>query len=175
MTSIWIGWVDNSNSETGFTLSDNSSNAVTLAANTNSYTWTVSAGTSKCFEVRAFNGAGASPWTSWACAGPTPTPTPQPTQCYLATSTNVTVYSGTGWTGSSVYLNFARGDVNNVTNLPWTPKSFTDPNSASHIVMMAGKDGSGNPTHYETAQSDISNISGQSSTGWSVRAYVKGC
>lgn len=72
-------------------------------------------------------------------------------------------------------LNFGQGDVNNVTNLPWTPKSFSDPNSASHIVMFAGQNGTGNPTHYETAQSDISNISGQSTTGWSVRAYVKGC
>jgi eukaryotic-like serine/threonine-protein kinase len=170
-TTIWIGWVDNSNSETGFTLSDNSSNAVTLAANTNSYTWTVSAGTSKCFEVRAFNGAGASSWTSWACAT-TPIPVTRPP---CASSTNLYVYSGTGWTGSSVYLNFPSGDVNNVTNLPWTPKSFSDPNSASHIVMMAGKDGSGNPTHYDSAQSDISNISNQSATGWSVRAYVKTC
>jgi hypothetical protein len=74
-----------------------------------------------------------------------------------------------------VNLNFGQGDVNNVTNLPWTPKSFSDPNSASHIVMFAGQNGTGNPTHYETAQSDISNISGQSTTGWSVRAYVKGC
>jgi hypothetical protein len=41
--------------------------------------------------------------------------------------------------------------------------------------MFAGQNGTGNPTHYETAQSDISNISGQSTTGWSVRAYVKGC
>jgi hypothetical protein len=50
-----------------------------------------------------------------------------------------------------VYLNFGDGDNNNVTNLPWTRKSFTDPNSASHIVMHAGQNGSGNPTHYETA------------------------
>jgi hypothetical protein len=117
------------------------------------------------------NSAGHSNWVGWAC---TTTPT-QPTPCNPATRTNVTVYSGTNYTGSSVNLNFGDGDVNNVTNLPWTPKSFTDPNNASHIVMHAGQNGSGNPTHYDSAQSDISNISGQSATGWSVTAYVKSC
>jgi hypothetical protein len=41
--------------------------------------------------------------------------------------------------------------------------------------MYAGQNGTGNLTHYDTAQSDISNISNQSSTGWSVKVYVKGC
>jgi hypothetical protein len=114
------------------------------------------------------NAAGSSSWTPWACIT-------TPAQTYCASSTNLYVYSGTNWTGSSVHLNFAAGNNNNVTNLPWTPKSFTDPGSASHIVMHAGQNGSGNPTHYDTAQADISNISGQSATGWSVTAYVKGC
>ena len=166
-SSIWLGWQDNSNNETGFQVTDGTT-TISLPANSNTYTWSVSANTYKCSAVRALNAAGYSSWTSWACVT-----TPPP--CYLATSTNLYVYSGTNWTGSSVYLNFGDGDVNNVTNLPWTPKSFSDPNSASHVVMHAGQNGSGNPTHYETAQSDISNISGQSSTGWSVTAYVKGC
>jgi titin len=172
-TQIWVGWSDNSSNETGFRLSD-SLTTVALAANSNSYVWTVSPGTYKCFEVQSYNSAGSSAWISWACTT-TPAPTPTPTQCYLASSTNVTVYSGTNYSGSSVNLNFGQGNVNNLTNLPWTPKSFTDPNSASHIVMFAGQNGTGNLTHYETAQADISNISSQSSTGWSVRAYVKGC
>ena len=166
-TSIWVGWSDNSSNETSFEISDGT-NTISLAAGTTSYTWSVSAGTYKCSEVRAVNSIGSSSWVGWAC-------TTSAQNVYCSSSTNVTVYSGTNYTGSSVNLNFGDGDVNNVTNLPWTPRSFTDPNNASHIVMHAGQNGSGNPTHYDSAQSDISNISGQSATGWSVTAYVKSC
>jgi serine/threonine-protein kinase len=169
-TSIWLGWQDNSNNETGFQVFDGVT-TVSLAANTNTYTWSVSANTYKCSEVRSLNAAGYSSWTPWACITSPTSPPP----VYCATSTNLWVYSGTNWQGSSVYLNFAAGDVNNVTNLQWTPKSFSDPNSASHVVVHAGQNGSGNPNHYDTAQSDISNISGQSATGWSITAYVKTC
>jgi len=67
-TAIQVTWADNSNNETGFVVSD-SLTSVTLGANTTSYTWGgLTAGTYKCFHVEAYNSAGASAWTGWACA-----------------------------------------------------------------------------------------------------------
>jgi hypothetical protein len=62
-----VTWTDNSNNENGFTLS-NGVTSVNLAANTTSYSWGgLSSGTYMCFHVLAYNSAGNSAWTPYAC------------------------------------------------------------------------------------------------------------
>ena len=80
---IRVTWSDNSTNEQGIYLSDNLT-SVTLAAGTTSYEWGgLTPGTYKCFRVSAFNSAGQSAWTNWACTttplGPTPSPSASPT------------------------------------------------------------------------------------------------
>jgi hypothetical protein len=171
MTSIWVGWSDNSNNETGFTLNDNSSNTVALPAGTTSYTWTVSAGTSKCFEVSANNSAGSSAWTSWVCAGPTPTPTPTPTPCYKSgAGAGVTFYQGQNYGGSSYGPVYAAAGSEAKVNLPWQAYSFNDPSGAWHVVVFENANQGGNMAHYDNSQPNLS-----SSRTLSATVYIAGC
>lgn len=66
-TSIRLSWQDNSNNEVGFEIS-NGDTSVKVGANTNSYTWSgLTPGKYMCFMVRAYNAAGSSAYTPYAC------------------------------------------------------------------------------------------------------------
>ncbi|MBB5873650.1 hypothetical protein F4553_007084 [Allocatelliglobosispora scoriae] len=67
-TSIRINWADRSANEWGFEISNGTTSTV-VGANSTSYTWGgLANGTYMCFMVRAYNQAGYSPWTPYACA-----------------------------------------------------------------------------------------------------------
>ena len=72
-----LSWTDNSNNEDGFTIlrktapSGSYSTIASVGANVTSYTdSTVSAGTTYCYQVAAFNSAGQSAKTPEACGAP---------------------------------------------------------------------------------------------------------
>lgn len=97
--TILVTWSDNSNNEAGFTVSDGVT-PVNVAANTTSYTWGgLSAGTYKCVHVLAYNSAGSSAWTPYAC-----TTTPSiPAMLSVSSSSypsasGCSYTSGSGWT-----------------------------------------------------------------------------
>lgn len=75
-SQINVTWSENSN-QTGFQISDGVS-TYALGASARSYSWTgLAGGTYKCTHVRAYNSAGYSAWTNWACTT-TPTGVTQP-------------------------------------------------------------------------------------------------
>ncbi len=97
-TSIRVSWTDRSTNEAGFQI-NNGVVTVTVGANVTSYTWTgLANGTYMCFQVRAYNLAGASAYTPWACAT-------TPTVPIAPTGQTATPDSGTsirvGWTDRS--------------------------------------------------------------------------
>ena len=66
-SSILVKWNDNSNNEDGFTVS-NGVTSVNVAANTTSYSWGgLTAGSYMCVHILAYNSAGSSAWTPYAC------------------------------------------------------------------------------------------------------------
>jgi hypothetical protein len=70
-----VTWIDNSLTETAFQIS-NGTTTVTVGPNQSLYTWGgLAPGTSMCFQVRAVNAHGNSPWSAWGCAT-TPTALP---------------------------------------------------------------------------------------------------
>ena len=72
-TTMRVEWTDNSANENGFVVSDAVAPSITLPANTTTYTWEgLAPGTYKCIHIHAFNQAGISAWTDYAC---TTTPT----------------------------------------------------------------------------------------------------
>jgi murein DD-endopeptidase MepM/ murein hydrolase activator NlpD len=76
-TSIRISWNDNSNNEVGFEISNGDTSV--KVGNTNSYTWSgLTPGQYMCFMVRAYNSAGSSAWTPYACTTPPTPPIPVP-------------------------------------------------------------------------------------------------
>lgn len=67
-SSIRITWQDNSNNENGFEV-NNCCVSQYAGANATSYTWGgLAPNTWTCFHVRAYNSAGSSAWTGYACA-----------------------------------------------------------------------------------------------------------
>ena len=68
-TRIQLTWNDNSNNETGFKIRDGVIDVATLGPNVTSYIVTgMAPNTYRCFSICAFNSAGNSAWTPWACA-----------------------------------------------------------------------------------------------------------
>src|SRR5664280_902866 len=60
-------WTNNASNATGLVISDNLT-SVTLGAGTTSYTWSgLAPSTYKCSHVYAYNSAGNSAWSGWAC------------------------------------------------------------------------------------------------------------
>jgi hypothetical protein len=77
-TSVQVGWLDNSITESGFEIS-NGTTTRSVGVNVTGYTWTgLAQGSTTCFKVRAVNSAGPSAWTTNACAT-TPTIPAAPT------------------------------------------------------------------------------------------------
>ena len=65
-TNIHVTWSDNATNETGYRIT-NSNNTVLLGANATSFDWPTNPSTYQCLAVQAYNSAGASAWTAWAC------------------------------------------------------------------------------------------------------------
>jgi serine/threonine-protein kinase len=67
-TAIRLNWSDNSNNETGFEMDNGTSDLGSVPANTTTWTKTgLADGTYMCFHIYAFNAAGHSAWTPYAC------------------------------------------------------------------------------------------------------------
>ncbi|GHJ42893.1 hypothetical protein Cs7R123_02350 [Catellatospora sp. TT07R-123] len=91
-TSIQVTWADKSSDEWGFEISNGVTSQV-VGANSTSYTWTgLANGTYMCFRVRAYNLAGYSAWTAYAC-NTTPTIPIAPTNpaAVVASGTSIQV------------------------------------------------------------------------------------
>ncbi|MDI1463725.1 fibronectin type III domain-containing protein [Catellatospora sp. KI3] len=151
---ITVSWTDRSANETGFQLY-NGVSTITLGPNSTSYTWGgLAAGTYMCFAVRAYNAAGYSAYTPYACTT-TPTPPAAPTgqaaaalnssqirvtwqdrsanktgfQVYDGVNTftlgaNSTVFTRTGL-ASRTYMCFAVRSYNAAGYSAWTPYACT--------------------------------------------------
>jgi hypothetical protein len=122
-SSMHVAWTDSSANESGFAISD-SLTTTTLGANTTSYDWAVSPGSYKCFHVSAFNGAGSSAWTGWACAT-------SPSAGYA----DVVVDDGTGgftMAGTSSYWHGSTGGFGN--HFWWT---YTNTSGVDNRVSWA--------------------------------------
>ena len=65
-TTIHATWSDNATNETGYRITNNIS-TVLLGANATSFDWPTNPSTYQCLAVQAYNSAGASAWTTWAC------------------------------------------------------------------------------------------------------------
>ena len=66
-STIQVTWTNNASNATGLVISDNLT-SVTLGAGTTSYTWSgLAPNTYKCSHVYAYNSAGNSAWSGWAC------------------------------------------------------------------------------------------------------------
>ena len=75
-TNIHVTWSDNATNETGYRVTNNI-NTVLLGANASSFDWPTNPSTYQCLAVQAYNSAGSSSWTTWAC-----TTTPAATASY---------------------------------------------------------------------------------------------
>ncbi|BCJ75852.1 hypothetical protein CS0771_53960 [Catellatospora sp. IY07-71] len=91
-TSIKIAWVDGSNTEDGFSVTDGAT-SMTTPANATSHTWTgLSPGSTRCYRVRAFNSYGASAEAGPVCATtPSPPAAPSGVTATVVTGTSVRV------------------------------------------------------------------------------------
>lgn len=80
-SAIRLTWTDNSNDEAGFEMDNGTSDLGPVPANTTTWTKTgLASGTYMCFHIYAFNDAGHSGWTDYACTTTLPTgQTPRPT------------------------------------------------------------------------------------------------
>jgi hypothetical protein len=68
-TAIRVKWVDNASNEWGFEVANDDGVSDHVAEDAESYTWDdLARGTTMCFRVRAYNLAGDSAWTGYACA-----------------------------------------------------------------------------------------------------------
>lgn len=103
-STIRVTWNDNSNNESGFRIS-NGVSLVYVGANSTSYTWGgLAAGTYMCLSVSAYNGAGYSGGTPWACTT-TPTSTTREQRAM-------------DWARSVLGNAYTNGDLGD-TNHPW--------------------------------------------------------
>jgi hypothetical protein len=131
-TSIRISWLDNSNNETGFDVSNGVSH-VQVGANTSTYTWGgLSPGTYMCFQVAALNAAGTSAYTPWGCSTtPTIPAAPSGLTATAISSSSVRLNwrdNSNNETGFRIYNGVTNAYVNaNTTTYTWpniTPGSY---------------------------------------------------
>lgn len=98
--------------------------------------------------------------TATSTSTPIPQPTATSTPCpYLNGGSGVTFYSGANYTGNSWNWYVAAGNVNAVANLPSNIAgnlgSFADSNSAWHVVLYQGQNGTGNLGHYDNSWPNV--------------------
>ena len=78
VSHVRLDWSDNSDNESGFGICDGDACIATAGANATTYTvGDLVPDSYHCFQIFAFNDAGDSPRTDWACVS-TPLPTPAP-------------------------------------------------------------------------------------------------
>jgi hypothetical protein len=101
-TTIQLTWNDNSNNESGFYIHNGYYLVTTTNQNVTSYTVTgLEPNTWYCHRIAAFNAAGQSPWTDWACTFTLPVPSlPAPPSNLQATATGPTTIQLT-WNDNS--------------------------------------------------------------------------
>ncbi|MBB5873913.1 hypothetical protein F4553_007347 [Allocatelliglobosispora scoriae] len=123
-TAVTFTWQDRSANETGFELF-NGVSYVNVGPNTTAYTWTVGMGSYTCFSAKAFNLAGKSAATPYACAT-TPTipaaPAGQAAVALNGTQVQITWQDrSTNETGFQIYNGVSYVNVGaNVTSYIWT-------------------------------------------------------
>jgi len=67
-THLKVTWIDNSGGQASFNISDAGALNATVNPGTTSYTFSnVTPGSYHCFHIQAFNSAGSSTWTDYAC------------------------------------------------------------------------------------------------------------